>query len=98
MFLGCLKFLIFFWGERYMLGPSLRIRKMAAFLIIFPMSSKCPSHHSSAICIGPLVCKMSTGDFCGRMLRCTVLSVKSESDVMFCLQNYQGLRIDRSLV
>ena len=28
----------------------------------------------------------------------TVLSVMSDSDVMFCLQSYQGLRIDRSLV
>ena len=27
IFLGCLKFLIFFWGERWMLGPSLRMRK-----------------------------------------------------------------------
>ena len=28
----------------------------------------------------------------------TVLSAKSDSDVMFCLQSYQGLTIDRSLV
>ena len=28
----------------------------------------------------------------------TVLPVKSDSDVMFCLQIYQGLRIDISLV
>ena len=28
----------------------------------------------------------------------TVLSAKSDSDVMFCLQSYQRLRIDRSLV
>ena len=28
----------------------------------------------------------------------TVLPAKSDSDVMFCLQNDQGLRIDRSLV
>ena len=28
---------------------------------------------------------------------CTVLPAKSESDVVFCLQSYQGLRIDRSL-
>ena len=28
----------------------------------------------------------------------TVLSAKSDSDVMFCLQSYQGLRIDRSHV
>ena len=28
----------------------------------------------------------------------TVLSAKSDSDVMFCLQNYQGPIIDRSLV
>ena len=31
-------------------------------------------------------------------LVCTVLPAKSDSDVMFCLQSYQGLRIDRSLV
>ena len=29
---------------------------------------------------------------------CTVLPAKSDSDVMFCLQSYQGLRIDISLV
>ena len=29
---------------------------------------------------------------------CTVLPAKSDSDVMFCLQSYQGLIIDRSLV
>ena len=28
----------------------------------------------------------------------TVLPAKSDSDVMFCSQKYQGLRIDRSLV
>ena len=28
----------------------------------------------------------------------TVLPAKSDSDVMFCLQSYQGLRIDRSRV
>ena len=28
----------------------------------------------------------------------TVLSARSDSDLMFCLQNYQGLKIDRSLV
>ena len=28
----------------------------------------------------------------------TVLSAKSDSDVMFCLQSNQGLRIDKSLV
>ena len=28
----------------------------------------------------------------------TVVPAKSESDVMFCLQKYQGLIIDRSLV
>ena len=28
----------------------------------------------------------------------TVLPTKSDSDVMFCLQSYQGLKIDRSLV
>ena len=29
---------------------------------------------------------------------CTVVPTKSDSDVMFCLQSYQGLIIDRSLV
>ena len=29
---------------------------------------------------------------------CTVLSAKSDSNVMFCLQSHQGLIIDRSLV
>ena len=29
---------------------------------------------------------------------CTILPAKSDSDVMFCLQCYQGLRIDRSLL
>ena len=33
----------------------------------------------------------------GRSIIETVLPVKSDSDVMFCLQSYQGLRIDRSL-
>ena len=28
----------------------------------------------------------------------TVLSAKSDSEVMFCLQSYQGLKIDRSLL
>ena len=28
----------------------------------------------------------------------TVLPTKSDSDAMFCLQKYQGLRIERSLV
>ena len=28
----------------------------------------------------------------------TVLPTKCDSDVMFCLHSYQGLRIDRSLV
>ena len=28
----------------------------------------------------------------------TVLPAKIDSDVMFCLQSYQGLMIDRSLV
>ena len=29
--------------------------------------------------------------------RCTILPAKSDSDATFCLQSYQGLRIDRSL-
>ena len=28
----------------------------------------------------------------------TILPAKSDSDVTFCLQSYQGLRIDKSLV
>ena len=35
-----------------------------------------------------LVCKMA----------CTVLPAKSDSVAMFCLQSYQGLIIDRTLV
>ena len=31
-------------------------------------------------------------------IHCTVLPAKSESEIMFCLQSYHGLRIDRSLV
>ena len=31
-------------------------------------------------------------------MQCTVLLAKSDSDVMFRLQSYQGLIIDRSLV
>ena len=31
-------------------------------------------------------------------LYATVLAAKSESDVMPCLQSYQGLKIDKSLV
>ena len=31
-------------------------------------------------------------------IRATVLPAKSDSDDMFCLQSFQGLRIDRSLV
>ena len=31
-------------------------------------------------------------------LKATVVPAKSDSDVMFCLQSYQGRRIDRSLV
>ena len=30
--------------------------------------------------------------------KATLLSAKSDSDFMFCLQSYQGLRIDKSLV
>ena len=32
------------------------------------------------------------------MHTCNVLPAKRDSDVMFCLQSYQGLRIDISLV
>ena len=35
---------------------------------------------------------------CSIMSTATVLPAKSEGEVMFCLQSYQGLRIDRSLV
>ena len=30
-------------------------------------------------------------------IHCTVLPAKSDSDVMFCLHSFQGIRIDRSL-
>ena len=32
------------------------------------------------------------------MVSSTVVPARSDSDLMFCLQSYQGLRIDRSLV
>ena len=32
------------------------------------------------------------------IVRSTVLPAKSDSDIMFCLQSYQGLKIDRSFV
>ena len=35
---------------------------------------------------------------CKRCVDVTVLSAKSDSDFMFCLQRYQGLTIDRLLV
>ena len=34
----------------------------------------------------------------GDLLTATVLPAKGDNDVMFCLQSYQGLRIDRSFV
>ena len=36
--------------------------------------------------------------FVTRKQNSTALPAKSDSDVMFCLQSYQGLMIDRSLV
>ena len=36
----------------------------------------------------------SRGDFLTHSLYPTVLPAKSDSDVMFCLQSYQGLMID----
>ena len=38
------------------------------------------------------------GKFIGISCTGIVLPAKSDSDVMFCLQSHQGLRIDRSLV
>ena len=38
------------------------------------------------------------GDKYGRRSVSTVVPTKSDSETMFCLQSYQGLRIDRSLV
>ena len=49
------------------------------------------------VCVFYIVCKNII--LC--ILEChlpTVLPAKSDSDVIFCLQNYQGLRIDSSLV
>ena len=43
-----------------------------------------------------LLCELIIIFLCG--LSTTVLPAKSNSDVMFCLQSYQGLIIDRSLV
>ena len=39
-----------------------------------------------------------TGNISLRCFPATVLPAKSDSDVMFCLQSYQGLRTDISLV
>ena len=53
--------------------------------IIFVMQGKCPfSDISRPVSVDSL--------------HATVLAAKSDSDVMFCLQTYKGLRIDRSLV
>ena len=41
------------------------------------------------------LCKKGTQHY---LDRATVLQDKSDRDVMFCLQSYQELRIDRSLV
>ena len=43
------------------------------------------------LCMGQLL-------LCGERGYGTVLPAKSDSGVMFCLQSYQGLIIDRSLV
>ena len=39
-----------------------------------------------------------TGFVISNVSKCTVLPAKSDTDDMFCLQSYQGLIIDRSLV
>ena len=41
---------------------------------------------------------MITGELGQAMRKPTVLPAKSDSDVMFCLQSYQELIIDKSLV
>ena len=40
----------------------------------------------------------SVSDIITTISRPTVLPANSDSDIMFCLQSYQGLRINRSLV
>ena len=41
---------------------------------------------------------MQNSTFLQSMVLLIVMPAKSDSDVMFCLQSYQGLIIDRSLV
>ena len=44
-------------------------------------------------------CQLSAADYNSFLVSvATVLPAKSDSDVMFCLQSYQGFIIDRSLV
>ena len=52
----------------------------------------------SLFIVAPIVCFNSLPLFgCGVLgVLSTVLSTKSDIDVMFCLQSYQGLRINRS--
>ena len=42
--------------------------------------------------------KTETNKQCVKIISTTVLPAKSDSDFMFCLQSYQGLIIDISLV
>ena len=52
--------------------------------------------HTTFVAIGALTClRVNALKYLDTV---TVLPAMSESDVMFCLQSYQGLIIDRSLM
>ena len=53
-------------------------------------------HAKDSVTIG--VGMLISIQLCVFQLVLTILPAKSDSDVMFCLQSYQGLMIDRSLV
>ena len=75
-----------------------------SYLIFFKNLERCRKILSSAaVVIGALRVNMKKMTISGKSnYRCaeipTVLPAKSDSDFMFCLQSYQGLIIDRSLV
>ena len=62
---------------------------MSFFVLI--LDCKCSNYHLLLLAL----CCICLRKF---ILSVTVLPAKSDSDIMICLQSYQGLRIDRSLV
>ena len=69
-----------------MMGKKIiAILRRKLFCLTGPMVRKSLQFYAQTFClIGPLIS--------------TVLPVKSDSDILFCLQSYQGLVIERSLV